>query len=226
MKFATLMAITGASSAFLTPPAAARPHALTGALPASVRTASVRSTHLHMSATATWMSGCVISGALGTPFVVGAIKTWYRKINLPTWTPPDRVFAPTWTSLYAMMGLATAQVSAVSGGVGRLAVVHFAMHLCVNLLWAPVFFGLQRLRLALYMNVGLALSLATLIAQYNAAAGPVSALLLCPYMGWLLFATALNFRICTLNPTSQAYNNARWQADLSQLQNRAASLVA
>jgi len=180
----------------------------------------------HMSgAAASWVAGCVFGGTLGTPFVVGAVKTWYRKIALPTWTPPDRIFAPVWTSLYAMMGLATARVAA-SSGITSAPVLHFLSHLCVNVLWAPVFFGMQRLRFALYMNVGLTASLAVLLTQYRAAVGTACALLLAPYMGWLLFATALNFRICTLNPTRQSYNNARWQADLAKLQLRAASLAA
>lgn len=177
------------------------------------------------AATAAWVGGCVLSGTAGVPSVVGATKTWYRKIPLPTWTPPDRVFAPVWTSLYAMMGLATARVAAAAG-VLSAPVVHFLAHLCVNLLWAPIFFGLQRLRLALLMNVALIASLSVLLGQYGIAAASPSALLLCPYMGWLLFATALNFAICRLNPTARGYNNARWQADLAKLQKRAASIAA
>lgn len=171
---------------------------------------------------ASWISGCVVGGTLGTPFVVGAIKTWYRKIPLPTWTPPDRIFAPVWTSLYAMMGLATSQVAVVAASAP---VLHFLSHFCVNIAWAPVFFGLQRLRLALFMNYALCASNAVLIMQYKAAAGLSSALLLVPYMVWLLFATALNLRICKLNPTTQGYNNARWQADINKLQKRAATTV-
>ena len=174
---------------------------------------------------ASWVTGCVLSGTAGTPFVVGAIKTWYRKIPLPTWTPPDRIFAPTWTTLYAMMGLSTSRVAAAAG-LASAPTLHFLAHLVANVVWAPIFFGLQRLRLALYLNVALIASLAVLILQYNAAAGAASALLLCPYMAWLLFATALNFRICALNPTSQAYNSAMLQADLAKLQARAAAMVA
>ena len=174
--------------------------------------------------TASWAIGCVLGGTAGTPFVVGAIKAWYRKIPLPTWTPPDRIFAPVWTSLYAMMGIATAQVAFARGGASA-PVLHFLAHFVCNIAWAPVFFGLQKLRLAFFMNLGLIASLATLIVQYYAAAGAVSALLL-PYMAWLLFATALNLRICALNPTSLGYNNARWQADLAKLQSKAAALVA
>ena len=174
---------------------------------------------------ASWITGCVFGGTLGTPFVVGAIKTWYRKILLPTWTPPDRIFAPVWTSLYAMMGFAAARVSATSG-VASSPLLHFIAHFCINLLWAPVFFGLQRLRLALVMNFVLIASLTGLIAQFCGAAGTATAFLLCPYMAWLLFATALNFQICVLNPTRQGYNNARLQADLARLQKHAADVVA
>ena len=177
-----------------------------------------------MSAVA-WVSGCVVGGTLGTPFVVGAIKAWYRKIALPTWTPPDRIFAPVWTSLYAMMGLAASRVAAASG-VGSAPIVHFLSHLAFNIAWAPVFFGLQNLRAALYMQYALVASLAVLLVQYNAAAGAFSALLLGPYMVWLLFATVLNLRICALNPTRQAYNTAMLQADLAKLQARAAAMVA
>ena len=100
--------------------------------------------------------------------MIGAIKSWYRKINLPTWTPPDRIFAPVWTTLYAMMGIATAQVAGVRG-VASAPVLHFLAHYAVNIVWAPIFFGLQRLRPALFMNYALTISVGVLIAQYCAA---------------------------------------------------------
>ena len=48
---------------------------------------------------------------------------------------------------------------------------------------------------------------------------------LVPYLCWLLFATWLNLAICRLNPTANGYNNAAWQAGLSKLQKRAASIA-
>jgi len=178
---------------------------------------------LPRASTAGWMVGLVVGGTAGVPAVVGATTTWYRKIPLPSWTPPDRVFAPTWTSLYAMMGLATARVAGVLG-VGSATVLHFCMHYAVNLAWAPVFFGLQHLRLAFAMNLLLIGSLAVLVAQY-AAVATSAAWLLVPYMAWLLFATALNAAICKLNPTAGAYNNARWQADVAKLQSSASRIA-
>ena len=166
--------------------------------------------------TARWAAGCVIGGTVGTPFVIRATQTWYRRISLPAWTPPDRVFAPTWTTLYAMMGVATAQVARTSG-VTSPAVLLFMAHYCLNVMWAPVFFGLQKLRFALSMNFALIASLSVLIVQY-AAVSRSSALLLLPYMAWLVFATTLNVAICKLNPTSQGYSNARLQADTARLQ--------
>ena len=165
---------------------------------------------------ARWAAGCVIGGTAGTPFVIRATQTWYRRIPLPVWTPPDRVFAPAWTTLYALMGVATARVAKTSGATCP-AVLLFMGHYCLNVLWAPVFFGLQKLRLALFMNVALIGSLSVLIVQY-AAVSRSSALLLLPYMAWLVFATALNVAICKLNPTSQGYSNARLQADTARLQ--------
>ncbi len=166
--------------------------------------------------TARWAVGCVIGGTVGTPFVIRATQTWYRRIPLPAWTPPDRIFAPTWTTLYAMMGVAAARVARISGATSP-AVLLFMAHYCLNVLWAPVFFGLQKLRFALFMNFALIASLAVLIVQY-AAVSRSSALLLLPYMAWLVFATALNVAICKLNPTSQGYSNARLQADTARLQ--------
>ena len=70
----------------------------------------------------------------------------------------------------------------------------------VNLAW-PVFFALQKLRLALLMNFGLTASLVVLIGQYAAIDTPAALLL----PAWLLFATALNDAICKLNP-EDGYN--------------------
>lgn len=165
----------------------------------------------------------MVGGTFGTPAVVGAIKTWYRKIGLPTWTPPDRVFAPVWTSLYAMMGVATARV-ATAVGLSSVPVIHFAAHYLVNLAWAPVFFGLQRLRFAFGMNLLLTLSLFVLVGQYWMVSQTACFLML-PYMAWLLFATYLNAVICRMNPTVGGHNNAMLQAQLCRLQKRASRIV-
>jgi translocator protein len=98
------------------------------------------------------------------------------------------------------------------------------VHLLLNVSWAPVFFGWKRLRLGLVINYGLLATLCGCILPPFAALDVASATLLIPYVAWLLFATALNQAICQRNPVTGkgSYNNAMLQADLIELQKRAA----
>jgi translocator protein len=170
----------------------------------------------------------VLIGTLGVPFVNRAVRTWYPKIVLPQWTPPNRVFGPVWTVLYASMGVALSRI------VSRLTTttawwqtsvgMWWIGHLLLNVAWAPAFFGWKRLRIGLAINYGLLATLCGCILPQFAASDVVSATLLIPYVVWLLFATALNQAICQRNPVTgkSGYNNAMLQADLIDLQKKAA----
>ena len=150
-----------------------------------------------LDSAARWIGTSIIGGTVGTPFVLRATSSWYRKIRLPTWTPPDRVFAPVWTTLYACMGYATHRVwntilGARVGPVGlchpvlRLAMFHYAL----NLAWAPLFFGTKRLRAGHVLNVAIVLTLVpTVVSFYRIDV--LSGLLLLPYLVWVAFATKL-----------------------------------
>jgi benzodiazapine receptor len=173
--------------------------------------------------------GHAIGGTLGTPFVIGATKKggWYRKINLPTFTPPDRIFAPVWTTLYSCMGIAIARIAALTTSATTTAttvpiVQLWFAHYALNLAWAIVFFGTKRFRLGLVMNYLLVASLGGLIIPLYWRLDKLAALLVVPYLVWLLFATFLNQTICKLNPTSGGYNEAMFQGDLIKLQEKAA----
>lgn len=148
---------------------------------------------------APWILGCIASGTVGVPFVATGIKRWYSdSLVKPRWTPNNRFFAPTWTVLYGFLGLAAfrvAQVRGLSSWELRLAFAHHTL----NLLWAPVFFGLRMLRAGACINVVLLISLVRIIPSFTAAV-PSTAGLLAPYAAWLTFATALNIQICRLNP--------------------------
>ncbi|KAL1498935.1 hypothetical protein AB1Y20_013456 [Prymnesium parvum] len=223
---APLLRLLPVAAAFLPLATALAPRAAPYHPPRTARAAPLRpapSPCMSLPTAAYLAAATVTGGALGTPFVVGAIRTWYRRIPLPGWTPPDRVFAPVWSSLYAAMGVATAIVGGARGFASP-PVVHFAAHYAANLAWAPVFFGLRRLRLALALNLALCASLALLVAQYSRASA-AAGLLLLPYLAWVLFATALNVAICRLNPTEGGYNNAMLQAELAQLQRRASAIA-
>jgi tryptophan-rich sensory protein len=167
----------------------------------------------------TWALLHVIGGASGAPIVAKATKPggWYKKIDLPEWTPPDRLFAPVWTTLYACMGVSAARVASTQITPVSLPMVLWGVHMFLNLIWANVFFGMKRLRMGMWINSALVVTLAVIIPifyQHN----PVSAYLLLPYAAWLSFATFLNNSVCKRNPTIGGYNAAKLQSDLIQLQ--------
>jgi tryptophan-rich sensory protein len=168
----------------------------------------------------------VIAGSAATPFVIKAVKTWYRRIPLPSWTPPDNIFAPVWTVLYACLGIAAARVASLAkGGWKSTPILLWAVHLALNLSWAPLFFGLAKLRTGLIVNVLMLATMPFVLKSY-AAVDPTSAVLLLPYLGWLTFATFLNQAICKLNPMDgKGYSNAMLQADIVKLQKDAAKKV-
>jgi tryptophan-rich sensory protein len=124
---------------------------------------------------------------------------WYADLVKPAWTPPGYVFAPVWTVLYAMMGLAAWMVWRREGfRGGRAALALFFAQLVLNGMWTWLFFGLHRPLLAFVELIVLWLAiLMTLVAfcRIRRAAG----ILLIPYLGWVTFAAALNWQIWRLN---------------------------
>ena len=168
--------------------------------------------------------GHIIGGTTGTPFVLRATQSWYKRIALPSWTPPNYIFGPVWTTLYGLMGYSLSRIISKSCNVASTAatttsIIHSAIklwtvHYTLNLLWSPTFFGMKRLRLGLIINLCLVTTLIALLPLYYSI-DPLSAYLLLPYLAWLLFATVLNQAICKLNPTTpDGKNEAMIQADI------------
>jgi len=174
---------------------------------------------------ATWSAiGHVVGGASGAVIVAPATKSggWYEKIDLPPWVPPNRLFAPVWTALYACMGVAAARVYKLSGGgLSSPPMIMWAAHYAINLAWAPAFFGKQMLRLGQAINFALISTLVPIIVMYYRL-DPLSAYLLLPYLAWTTFATVLNGAICKRNPTSGGMNEAKFQSKMIQVQKGAA----
>ena len=198
---------------------------VTHACSQSLSTRPRPTTHLDGIPTAAWSAiGHVIGGTSGAVVVMPATKpgSWYRKIDLPSFTPPDSIFAPVWTTLYAAMGVAAARVCKISG-ISSPVMKLWAFHYVLNLIWAPVFFGMKRLRLAMAINFLLLASLVVVMnIFYNV--DQMSAVLLIPYLAWTVFATVLNGAICKRNPTDKnGMNNAKFQSELCKMQEEAAA---
>jgi tryptophan-rich sensory protein len=144
-----------------------------------------------------FLTVCFAVAAIGGMVTATSVDTWYPTLAKPAFTPPDRVFGPVWTALYAMLALAAWLVWRRVGW-GAWALWLFFAQLALNLAWSVLFFGWQRIGLALVdMALLLALIALTLVAfwRIDRRAG----LLLVPYLLWVAYASALNGAIWLMN---------------------------
>lgn len=138
-------------------------------------------------------------GALSGIAAGGDFVTYFDALRKPPLTPPPVAFGPAWTALYLLMGVAAWLVW--REGLTRrtaLALGLFVAQLTLNFAWSLIFFGRQRLGIALIEILALWMTiLATVIAfwRVRTAAGA----LLLPYLAWVSFATYLNAGIWRLN---------------------------
>ena len=133
----------------------------------------------------------------------GSQNAWYGALVKPRLTPPDWAFPVAWTLIYILLGLALAMILYARGARLRtLAILLFAVQLAVNLTWSPIFFGMHQVTVALCIVVAMfALTLA--MAFVFARIRPLAAVLLVPYLAWLVVAFYLNYGIMDLNPGAE-----------------------
>lgn len=136
------------------------------------------------------------AGLIGSRFMPGA---WYASLAKPAWNPPDWIFAPVWTLLYVLMGVAAWLVWRRAGCVqARTALIVFLVQLVLNALWSWLFFGLQRPDLAFVDIVALWGAILATIILFGRI-HRVTGVLLLPYLAWVGFAAVLNFTLWRLN---------------------------
>lgn len=158
------------------------------------RTTSTRWTGLII-----WIAICFAAAGIGALMAAPALSDWYPKLNKPAWTPPNGVFGPVWTLLYASMGFAAWAVwlQRTSRNVTP-ALSIFAIQLILNVAWSGLFFGLHSSGAALLAIVALWCAIAATIVSFRRVVA-LAGWVLVPYLGWVSFAVALNFEIWRLN---------------------------
>ncbi|MFS4418611.1 TspO/MBR family protein [Maribacter sp. 2307ULW6-5] len=143
---------------------------------------------------------CVMVGFLASAATQSSVTDWYPTLNKPPFNPPNWLFAPVWSVLYVLMGIAAGLVW--SKGLHhkwvKTALYHFGFQLLLNALWSLVFFGLKSPFWALWVIVAL-LAMIVLTIKWFHTVSRVAAYLLVPYLLWVAFATVLNFSIWWLN---------------------------
>jgi len=125
---------------------------------------------------------------------------WYQNLRKPSWQPPDWLFGPAWTLIFA---LATASaVYAWRDAQNRVqrdwVIVLFALNGFLNVLWSTLFFALRRPDWALIEVVFLWASILLLMIVFLRFARPAT-LYLVPYLLWVSFAAFLNLTVVRLN---------------------------
>ncbi len=143
---------------------------------------------------------CLAAGAIGFVFTRNAIPTWYAALEKPPFNPPNWLFAPVWTLLYILMGVAAFLVwrKGLENRQVRTALIVFLVQLILNALWSVVFFGLELPLYGFIVIVFLWLAiLLTVLKFYRISLA--SSVLLWPYLLWVTFAAVLNESIWLLN---------------------------
>jgi translocator protein len=144
----------------------------------------------------------IVAQAIGG---VGAVTTelgpWYRALNKPWWQPPDWLFGPAWTTIFAVTALSAVYAwRAAPGKLNRETIVTLLLANGVfNIVWSVLFFRLQRPDWAL-IEVGALWASVLLPILVFSRYSKRAAWLLVPYISWVTFAGILNYTIVRLNP--------------------------
>ncbi|WDZ76842.1 tryptophan-rich sensory protein [Ensifer adhaerens] len=140
-----------------------------------------------------------IAAVLGLGLLIGYNNIpgqWYQSLAKPAFNPPDWIFAPVWSILYVMIGIAGARMFLDHRRAAAMRL--WLAQMMLNLLWSPLFFGIKDISSALIVIIALLIAIAGFVVA-SWQRDRVSALLFLPYLAWVAFATALNSSILLMN---------------------------
>ena len=142
---------------------------------------------------------CEGVGILGSILTIPSINTWYQALNKPSFSPPNWIFGPVWTTLYFLMGVAIFLIldKKITRAKNNILIL-FSLQLFLNFLWSNIFFGLHLPLWAFIEIIFLWINILLLVILFWKYSKPAS-ILLVPYLLWVSFASLLNLSIVILN---------------------------
>lgn len=142
----------------------------------------------------------LLVGAISGYFTSSGVNGWYAVANKPWFNPPNWIFAPVWTSLYILMGIALFLVwkSDAATSTKQAAIALFAVQLTLNFFWSIIFFKLQQPGWAFAEIIMMWVMILLTIFSFGKISS-TAAWLLVPYISWVSFASVLNYSIWRLN---------------------------
>lgn len=144
------------------------------------------------------VAGAVVCLGLGIASGLSTVSgggEWYKGLVKPPGNPPSWLFGPVWTVLYLLMGVSLGRL--IHRGA-KGAVTLFVIQFLLNLAWTPLFFGAHSILGGLVAIFGIWGFLALTIWRAEKR-DALSAILLLPYLLWIMYATYLNAGIAWLN---------------------------
>ena len=150
----------------------------------------------------TWvlLFACTVVAGMSGLWFVGDLNAngWVE----PAIAPPAWLFGPVWTILYLMVATSGYfLLYANRHALKPVAVGLWALQMCLNTLWTPVFFGAFDLWGAFYIIIALWLTITAYVLATRRIDRKASLLFL-PYWAWVSFATVLNYSYIVVNPTA------------------------
>jgi tryptophan-rich sensory protein len=138
-------------------------------------------------------------GAIAGMFTSQAVPIWYASLNRPSFSPPNWVFGPVWTSLYVLLGISFFLIWKEKASKERdLAIKVFSIQMLLNFAWSFLFFYFNLIGVALIEIILLWTSIAAMMYLFYKIK-PFAAYLNIPYLLWVSFATILNAGYYFLN---------------------------
>ena len=145
-----------------------------------------------------WIIVCLFLGFMSSLMQSTALADWYPGLVRSPLSPPDWLFPVAWTVLYILMGISVGLLYGIRSIYTRMLYILFVVQLVLNILWSFFFFYMRSPTLG-FMNI-LLLDMCVLLYFIGAyVVNRASALLMLPYILWLLFATYLNGYIMIYN---------------------------
>ena len=137
---------------------------------------------------------------LGNLATIPNIPGWYAGLAKPPGTPPNWLFAPVWSLLYAAMIVAAWRILSLPSPIAgrRTALTLFFGQLALNAAWSWAFFAARNPLLGLVVICALLVAIALTIRAFRPL-DRIAAWLFAPYLAWVLYATYLNLGVWWLN---------------------------
>lgn len=127
-------------------------------------------------------------------FLIKDSYSKYASLNRPPLSPPAFIFPVVWSIIYLLISIAVIRVK----NDKRFNLKLYYISLIINTLWSPLFFLFNWYFIALIDLILLFYSVVKMYKNYKTT-DDLSALLLIPYMLWLIFAFYLNLYVSIFN---------------------------